>query len=229
MTASRTERKAGPVTSKRKKSPGQVLESTMSADHLDEELEQFNSELVEEPGGKLAARLPESLTIAIDLPPAPERGLPEDEAAVRIDDVAVPANTLPGTLTGEIGLGELRVEEERRTPYRPTGSAYDALLGSRAFTSFPTTTGEFPRFSTGEVPHLTGEAPRFTGESPGLTGEYPTGTGSAPPGSGAAPPGCPAARPEQRAGSPAWTPSPLRAARASPGARACAACTATRP
>src|SRR4051812_667270 len=174
MSASRTEPKAGPQSSKRKKSPGQVLASTVSAPPKDEDLEHFHSELVEEPGAKLATSLPESLTISIDLPPAPQPALPEDEAAVRIDDVAVPTSSLPGTMTGEIALGELRALEEpsARTPYRPTGSAYDALLGSRAFSSFPTATGDF-RFSTGEVPHLTGDAPRLTGDYPRVTGSVP--------------------------------------------------------
>ncbi|WP_307806898.1 MinD/ParA family protein [Naasia sp. SYSU D00057] len=170
------------MSSKRKKSPGQVLESTVGAEQHDEELEHFHSELVEEPGAKLASSLPESLTIHIDLPPAPEHALPDDEAAVRIDDVAVPASAVPGTLTGEIALGELRPVEEKpaRTPYRPTGSAYDALLGSRAFSTFPTGTGDTPRSYTGEVPHLTGDLPRLTGDLPRLTGEVPRVTGSVP-------------------------------------------------
>ncbi|BDZ47378.1 MinD/ParA family ATP-binding protein [Naasia aerilata] len=171
------------MASKRKKSPGQVLESTVSATRAEEldELE-FHSELVDEPGERLATSLPESLTIHIDLPPAPQRALPEDEAAVRIDDVAIPPSAMPGTLTGEINLGELRPapEQPTRTPYRRTGSAYDALLGSRTLSSFPTTTGEIPRFSTTDVPRLTGEIPRFnTSEIPRL-GDGIRNTGPVP-------------------------------------------------
>src|SRR4051794_10323573 len=117
---------AEPVASKRKKSPGQVLEKVVGTDHDSEDLdlEHFNGELIDEPGERLATSLPESLTIHIDLPPAPTPDLPEDEAAVRIDDIAIAPSAMPGSLTGEIALGELRPardEEPRRTPYRRTG------------------------------------------------------------------------------------------------------------
>ncbi|WP_246852786.1 MinD/ParA family protein [Naasia sp. SYSU D00948] len=179
MSVPRTGRKTEPVPNKRKKSPAQVIERAVEADH--EEIEEYNGELVEEPGEKLASSLPESLTIAIDLPPAPAPGLPEDEAAVRIDDIAVPATAVPGSRTGEISLGEIRPQAEEpapRTPYRRTGSAYDALLGSRSLSSIPT--GGLPRYSTGELPRVTGEAPRLTGEVPRYTGEVPRYTGEAP-------------------------------------------------
>ncbi|MCU1438020.1 MAG: hypothetical protein JWP66_1107 [Naasia sp.] len=148
----------------------------------------------------------DTMTVHIDLPPAPVRDVPEDEAAVAIDDdPVITPSAVPGTLTGEIPLGELAALERAdsapvtpfgpspapapKPPVRPTGSAFDALLGGRTYSSYDL--GDSGRFSTGEVPrieepprrsgagrHATGEMPRYaTGEFPreGLrgTGEMP--------------------------------------------------------
>jgi MinD-like ATPase involved in chromosome partitioning or flagellar assembly len=70
---------------------GQVLESEST-----DEAGEFHGELVPGDGDDLAITLPESLSIVVDLPPAPSPEVPEDEIAVAIDDV--PVN--PGFVTG---------------------------------------------------------------------------------------------------------------------------------
>jgi MinD-like ATPase involved in chromosome partitioning or flagellar assembly len=96
-------------------------------------------------------------SIEIDLPPLPKSDVPEDEAAVAIDDVAVDPGALAGTTSSvEIVAGD-------------TGEhAFDALTGST-----PRTTGSFPR-ATGPLPRATGPLPRSTGSMP-----LPRRTGSA--------------------------------------------------
>jgi len=163
--------------------------------------EDFNGELLEESGHRLTTRLPESLSIHIDLPPV-HKEIPADEAAVRIDDVAIAPSAVPGTLTGEIALDELEFEAEPQETPEPeaaksrTGSAYDAILGGHV----PGRTGEYPRWasnefsrsSTGEMPRLpgdyvrrstsyhTGEVPRlaYTGEAPRVEPTTPAGGNS---------------------------------------------------
>ncbi|WP_426515347.1 AAA family ATPase [Diaminobutyricibacter sp. McL0618] len=69
---------------------GQVLESDST-----DKAEEFHGELLPDESGDLAVTLPESLSIVVDLPPAPSPEIPEDEVAVAIDDV--PVN--PGFIT----------------------------------------------------------------------------------------------------------------------------------
>ncbi|HEY2556383.1 MAG TPA: MinD/ParA family protein, partial [Diaminobutyricibacter sp.] len=69
---------------------GQVLESEST-----DEAGEFHGELPPGDGDDLAVTLPESLSIVVDLPPAPSPEIPEDEVAVAIDDV--PVN--PGFIT----------------------------------------------------------------------------------------------------------------------------------
>jgi len=45
--------------------------------------------------GRRPARTPENLSIEIDLPPLPKGDIPEEDAAVRIDDVTVDPGTVP--------------------------------------------------------------------------------------------------------------------------------------
>ena len=63
---------------------GQVLESDST-----DAAEEFHGELLPDEGDDLAISLPESLSIVVDLPPAPSPEIPEDEIAVAIDDVPV--------------------------------------------------------------------------------------------------------------------------------------------
>ncbi len=63
---------------------GQVLESDST-----DAAEEFHGELLPDAGDDLAITLPESLSIVVDLPPAPSPEVPEDEIAVAIDDVPV--------------------------------------------------------------------------------------------------------------------------------------------
>ncbi|MET0589712.1 MAG: MinD/ParA family protein [Naasia sp.] len=158
--------------------------------------EEFHGELYEESGDRLATSLPESLSIRIDLPPVTTE-IPEDEAAVRIDDVAVGPISVPGTLTGEVPVTEVAIEaspvDESAAGTRPadgrrsdtgelprarrTGSAYDAILGGHV----AGTTGEFPRWTTGDLSRFsTGEVPRIAGDftrRSSRTGEVPTISG----------------------------------------------------
>ena len=160
------------ATTKRKKpaAAGQVLESPAVS---------VPEDLVDDFGDTaVLVDEPQPVTLTVDLPPAPQPDLPEDEAAIRIDDVAVEPSSLPPALTGELDLGDLSVgqPEEPRLPYRRTGSAYDALLGSR--NPLSTATGEVPRFTTGEIPrYSTGEIARFTSGELRLTGDLPRHTG----------------------------------------------------
>jgi MinD-like ATPase involved in chromosome partitioning or flagellar assembly len=84
--------------------------------------------------GAHAARLPESLNVRVDLPPAPTPEMPEDEVAVAIDDVPVnpgsvvgggPATTSVELITPALGSGY-------RSSYRRDASPYSALLAADA-------------------------------------------------------------------------------------------------
>ncbi|HEY8588674.1 MAG TPA: MinD/ParA family protein, partial [Naasia sp.] len=103
---------------------------------------------------------------------------------------------VPGTLTGEIPLGDLADAQREltgetdpsairalgqlsagdagltapRTPVRPTGSAFDQLIGGRTYSSYDL--GDSGRFSTGEVPRIE-EPPRRSGSGRHATGEIP--------------------------------------------------------
>lgn len=151
----------------RRKKPegtGQLLEPENAVSEEDSALDfdSFHSELVEESGNRLTTTLPESLTISIDLPPAPKPDLPEDEAAVRLAASTVNPVTvevdLPTTLSVPVATplpGEVPVPPgpsgAGRSAHRRTGSAYDALLGGHV----PGSTGEIPRLPhTGSVPRL---------------------------------------------------------------------------
>jgi MinD-like ATPase involved in chromosome partitioning or flagellar assembly len=141
------------------------------------------------------SRLPQHPSIEIDLPPLPRSEVPEDEAAVAIDDVAVDPGSLDAaTSSVEIApgdTGEHRALTTGPTPRaatgplprstgsltrptgsmavpRHTGSAYDALLGGPVRTPGPL--GGHRPGATGEMPRLTGEMPRLTGEMPRLDG-----------------------------------------------------------
>jgi MinD-like ATPase involved in chromosome partitioning or flagellar assembly len=124
-------------------------------------------------------------SIEIDLPPLPKPDVPEDEAAVAIDDVPVD----PGSLAGATSSVEIITGS--------TGEhAFDALT-----TGATTRTGSFTR-ATGPLPRTTGSMPTprrtgsaydallgapvgppsaFGGHRPGATGEMPRldGAGSA--------------------------------------------------
>ena len=109
-------------------------------------------------------------SVEVDLPPLKRTEVPEDEAAVAIDDVAVDPGAL-GAATSSVAIvpsdtGEQRaVEGERPAPR--TGAV-------------PRTTGSLPR-TTGSVPRTTGALPRTTGAVPRTTGAMPAPrrTGSA--------------------------------------------------
>jgi len=98
-------------------------------------------------------------SIEIDLPPLPKSDIPEDEAAVAIDDVAVD----PGALAAATSSVEIV----------PGNTGEQPLFGGPATGSFSRATGSFPR-ATGPLPRTTGSLPRTTGSMPA-----PRRTGSA--------------------------------------------------
>ncbi|BDZ66194.1 MinD/ParA family ATP-binding protein [Agromyces mangrovi Wang et al. 2018] len=79
--------------------------------------------------GAHSSRLPERLTIQVDLPPAPVREIPEDEAAVAIDDVAVNPGELEGRATPTQSIPLASAESARRLGARES-SPYRALLAA---------------------------------------------------------------------------------------------------
>ena len=103
-------------------------------------------------------------SIEIDLPPLPRSEIPEDEAAVAIDDVAVD----PGALAAATSSVEILPGD--------TGDVGDLrTVGSL-------TTGPTPRATTtGSLSHITGSLPRTSGQVPRATGAMPVPrrTGSA--------------------------------------------------
>ena len=105
------------------------------------------------------ARFPQQHpSIEIDLPPLPKSAIPEDEAAVAIDDVAVNPGALDAaTSSVEIMPGDTGDLRDRRT------------IGAL-------TTGPTPRssYTTGSLTRTTGPVPRATGSMPA-----PRRTGSA--------------------------------------------------
>ncbi len=194
---------------KKPEAAGQLLETEKASAEFDElEFERLHGELAEESDASLASRLPDSLTVTIDMPAEIAHVVPDDERAVSIDDVAVAPTTLPATLTGEVNLrGALEsrglpttslpttggpdasddgdstppVDPSPRTaPFRRTGSAYDSLLGGPVFTSQLAATGEVPRMDR----RSTGEIPRvetFRADRRHSTGEVPRLEPSTPP------------------------------------------------
>ncbi|BDI22382.1 MinD/ParA family protein [Herbiconiux sp. L3-i23] len=178
----------------KRKSPEESAQVLGSGGVTDESVDgaseqEFNGELLEESGDRLASSLPESLSIHIDLPPVAKKELPEDEAAVRIDDVAIAPSAVPGELTGEVTLPAVSIDPnptgDTGLTRGRTGSAYDAVLGGHV----PGTTGEFPRWSSAELSrYATGEIPRTaTGDYARRADRYNTGevpslayTGEAP-------------------------------------------------
>lgn len=127
-------------------------------------------------------------SIEIALPPLPKPGIPEDEAAVAIDDVRVdPGAVIAATSSVEIIAADTGVLASGPIP-RPSGAAL------RATGPLPRTTGAVPR-PTGAmpVPRRTGSAydallgapvtlpGPLGGHRPGATGEVPRldGAGSA--------------------------------------------------
>lgn len=177
---------------KKPEGPGQLLETDKASAEFDDDLEiqRLNGELAEQSDAALASRLPESMTISIDLPAVTDHVVPDDERAVQIHDVAISANTLPATLTGELHLADALKNEglptlglpttggpaasdeggataaaepaPRSTPFRRTGSAYDSLLGGPVYTSQLAATGEVPRLGEPreQIRRNTGEVPR---------------------------------------------------------------------
>jgi len=121
-------------------------------------------------------------SIEIDLPPLPRSEVPEDEAAVAIDDVAVdPGALAAATSSVEIVAGD--TGEQALPGALTTGPVPRGATGS-----FPRATGPLPRATTGALPRSTGSmpAPRRTGSAydallgapvgpprTGLTGELP--------------------------------------------------------
>ncbi|MGN6444170.1 MinD/ParA family ATP-binding protein [Amnibacterium sp.] len=136
-------------------------------------------------------------SIEIDLPPLPKSDIPEDEAAVAIDDVAVDPGSLaaatssvailPGD-TGDVDAGAIGALTTGPTPRATTGTS-SSRTGSmpRPSGSASRTTGSMP------VPRRTGSAydallgapvpppGPLGGHRPGVTGEVPRldGAGSA--------------------------------------------------
>ncbi|WP_233255438.1 MinD/ParA family ATP-binding protein [Naasia lichenicola] len=194
---------------KKPEAAGQLLETEKASAEFDElEFERLHGELAEESDAALASRLPDSLTVTIDMPAEIAHVVPDDERAVSIDDVAIAPTTLPATLTGEVNLrGALESQglpttslpttggpessddgdstppvdpSPRTAPFRRTGSAYDSLLGGPVFTSQLAATGEVPRMDR----RNTGEIPRvetFRADRRHSTGEVPRLEPSTPP------------------------------------------------
>lgn len=207
------------LVSKRKNSAGPVLETAADAAEIDSFEKEFAPGLTTTPSPRTrrGPAEPETLTVTIDLPPAPGHEMPDDEAVIAIDDdPVITPSAVPGTLTGEIPLADLAAVQrgltgatdpvairalgamsdrpsashvEPTAPVRPTGSAFDQLIGGRTYSSYDL--GDSGRFSTGEVPrieeplrrngrHATGEIPRpgdlhRTGEVPRVEPATPAG------------------------------------------------------
>lgn len=130
---------------------------------------------------RVMPRLTPHPSIEVDLPPLPQREVPADEAAVRIDDVAVDPGVIgaaaPSTSSvdvvqrgsGEVPVGTGPIGLRPRTASLPigsapttgatrtrrSGSAYDALLGGGD--------ARPPAALGGHVPGQTGEVPRLDG------------------------------------------------------------------
>ncbi|HEV7623226.1 MAG TPA: AAA family ATPase [Amnibacterium sp.] len=150
-------------------------------------------------------------SIEIDLPPLPRREVPEDEAAVRIDDSTVDPGSVgdTGTSSVEIVRSDAPGPDPAPLPWAPTGGRPANPTGS-----LPRTTGAINR-ATGPVPRTTGGTPvaRRTGSAydallggpspvgplgghrPGATGEVPRLDGAGT-----------ASRRERRAGAPSGEP-----------------------
>ncbi len=92
---------------------GQVLESEST-----DEAGELHSELLPDGGDDLAVSLPESLSIVVDIPPAPTPEVPEDEIAVAIDDV--PVN--PGFVNGSEPTTRSMAIVTPRVPTGPTAT-----------------------------------------------------------------------------------------------------------
>ncbi|WP_448004364.1 MinD/ParA family ATP-binding protein [Agromyces bauzanensis] len=86
-------------------------------------------------GAHSADALPESLNIRVDLPPAPQPEMPEDEVAVAIDDVAVNPGTVvgagPSTTSVEV-VSQALAAAGHRGGSRRDPSPYSALLAADA-------------------------------------------------------------------------------------------------
>ncbi|MGT2427286.1 MinD/ParA family ATP-binding protein [Amnibacterium kyonggiense] len=109
-------------------------------------------------------------SIEIDLPPLPKSEVPEDEAAVAIDDVAVdPGSLAAATSSVEIMPGDTGDVPDRQSLI--TGSLGSLVTGPTPRSSL--TTGSLSR-TTGSLPRPTGPASRATGSMPA-----PRRTGSA--------------------------------------------------
>jgi MinD-like ATPase involved in chromosome partitioning or flagellar assembly len=149
-------------------------------------------------------------SIEIDLPPLPKREVPEDEAAVRIDDVTVDPGSVGDTGTSSVDIVRSDAPTtEVPVPWTPSGGRPSTPTGS-----VPRTTGAINR-ATGPVPRTTGGTPvsRRTGSAydallggpspvgplgghrPGATGEVPRLDGAGT-----------ASRRERRAGAPSGEP-----------------------
>jgi MinD-like ATPase involved in chromosome partitioning or flagellar assembly len=165
-------------------------------------------------------------SIEIDLPPLPRSEVPEDEAAVAIDDVAVDPGSLDAaTSSVEIVSGDTgeQLAIDGRAPRATTGSF------ARTTGSFPRTTGPLPR-ATGPLPRATGSmaVPRHTGSAydallgapvppPGpLGGHRPGATGEVPRLDGRLDGAGSATRRERRAGTPIDPNEPESAAMLTP-------------
>lgn len=93
-------------------------------------------------------------SIEIDLPPLPKSDVPEDEAAVAIDDVAVD----PGSLAAATSSVEIMPAD--------TGDLDVRALGAVASGPTPRSSRTTGTYSTGSLSHLTGSLPRNTGSMP---------------------------------------------------------------
>ncbi|GLI29096.1 hypothetical protein ARHIZOSPH14_33380 [Agromyces rhizosphaerae] len=80
--------------------------------------------------GAHSSRLPERLTIQVDLPPSPVREVPEDEAAVAIDDVAVNPGELEGRTVPTQSIPLASSDASRRLGSVRDSSPYRALLAA---------------------------------------------------------------------------------------------------
>ncbi len=114
---------------------GQVLESDTT-----DGVQEFHGELLPETNDDLAVTLPESLSIVVDLPPAPTPQIPEDEIAVSIDEVPVnpgfvnssgPTTTSMAIVTPRIGTGPTAIVDAARSESIETAHNTDPFSQSR--------------------------------------------------------------------------------------------------
>ncbi|AMB58726.1 MinD/ParA family ATP-binding protein [Microterricola viridarii] len=140
--------------------------------------DEYNSELPPETIDSLASSLPESLSIQVDLPPAPARVMPADEAAVAIDETGVNPGFVesadPTTTSVEVITPPLRRSSYSALASAPAAaSPYDKLLATDAATAAQQSRRERVRSAHVDMSSSTG----YEEPTPNVRGDGPEDAG----------------------------------------------------